>query len=97
MLTRFRDFVVKNKLYVGIGGVALALCGVVAVVFGVLAGQPSGLPVDNNSVLSSQEAGSDAVAASPEESGAADPSTSNLLALAKLFGVSAEELLKSVE
>ena len=27
----------------------------------------------------------------------ADPSTSNLLALAKLFGVSAEELLKSVE
>ena len=31
------------------------------------------------------------------ESGAADPSTSNLLALAKLFGVSAEELLKSVE
>ena len=26
MLTRFRDFVVKNKLYVGIGGVALALC-----------------------------------------------------------------------
>ena len=34
MLTRFRDFVVKNKLYVGIGGVALALCVVVAVVFG---------------------------------------------------------------
>ena len=31
------------------------------------------------------------------ESGTADPSTSNLLALAKLFGVSAEELLKSVE
>ena len=74
MLTRFRDFVVKNKLYVGIGGVALALCVVVAVVFGVLAGQPSGLPVDNNSVLSSQESGSDAVSSSPEESGAADPS-----------------------
>ena len=69
MLTRFRDFVVKNKLYVGIGGVALALCVVVAVVFGVLAGQPSGLPVDNNSVLSSQESGSDAVSSSPEESG----------------------------
>ena len=31
------------------------------------------------------------------ESGAADPSTSNLLALAKLYGVSPEELLKSVE
>ena len=36
-------------------------------------------------------------AVSKWESGAADPSTSNLLALAKLFGVSAEELLKSVE
>ena len=29
--------------------------------------------------------------------GTADPSTSNLLALAKLFGISAEELLRSVE
>ena len=28
------------------------------------------------------------------ESGASDPSTSNLLALAKLYGVSAEELLR---
>lgn len=28
------------------------------------------------------------------ESGAADPSTANLLALAKLYGVSAEELLR---
>ena len=36
-------------------------------------------------------------AVSKWESGTADPSTSNLLALAKLFGVSAEELLKSVE
>ena len=34
-------------------------------------------------------------AVSKWESGTADPSTSNLLALAKLFGVSAEELLKS--
>ena len=31
------------------------------------------------------------------ESLGADPSTSNLLALAKLFGISAEELLRSVE
>ena len=30
------------------------------------------------------------------ETGAADPSTSNLLALAKLFGVSAEELLREI-
>ena len=36
-------------------------------------------------------------AVSKWESGTADPSTSNLLALAKLFGVSAEELRKSVE
>ena len=36
-------------------------------------------------------------AVSKWESGAADPSTSNLLALAKLFGISAEELLRSVE
>ena len=36
-------------------------------------------------------------AVSKWESGTADPSTSNLLALAKLFGVSAEELLRSVE
>ena len=36
-------------------------------------------------------------AVSKWESGAADPSTSNLLALAKLYGVSPEELLKSVE
>lgn len=33
-------------------------------------------------------------AVSKWESGASDPSTINLMALAKLFGVSAEELLK---
>ena len=31
------------------------------------------------------------------EQGVSDPSTSNLFALAKLFGVSVEELLKEVE
>ena len=36
-------------------------------------------------------------AVSKWETGTADPSTSNLLALAKIFGVSAEELLRSVE
>ena len=36
-------------------------------------------------------------AVSKWETGTADPSTSNLLALAKLFGISAEELLRSVE
>ena len=36
-------------------------------------------------------------AVSKWETGTADPSTSNLLALAKLFGVSAEELLRSGE
>ena len=36
-------------------------------------------------------------AVSKWETGTADPSTSNLLALAKLFGVSAEELLQSME
>ena len=36
-------------------------------------------------------------AVSKWETGTADPSTSNLLALAKLFGVTAEELLRSVE
>ena len=36
-------------------------------------------------------------AVSKWESGASDPSTSNLLALCKLFGVSAEELLREVE
>lgn len=36
-------------------------------------------------------------AVSKWENGTSDPSTSNLLALAKLFGVSAEELLKSVQ
>ena len=35
-------------------------------------------------------------AVSKWESGASDPSTSNLLALAKLFGISAEELLSGV-
>ena len=35
-------------------------------------------------------------AVSKWETGAVDPSTSNLLALAKLYGMSAEELLKSV-
>lgn len=35
-------------------------------------------------------------AVSKWELGASDPSTSNLFALAKLFGVSAEELLKDV-
>ena len=35
-------------------------------------------------------------AVSKWESGASDPSTSNLLALAKLYGISAEELLKSI-
>lgn len=36
-------------------------------------------------------------AVSKWESGASDPTTSNLLALAKLYGVSAEELLRQVE
>ena len=36
-------------------------------------------------------------AVSKWENGTSDPSTSNLLALAKLYGVSAEELLKNVE
>ena len=35
-------------------------------------------------------------AVSKWETGAVDPSTSNLLAVAKLYGMSAEELLKSV-
>jgi len=36
-------------------------------------------------------------AVSKWESGASDPSTSNLLALAKLYGISAEELLRSIK
>ncbi len=36
-------------------------------------------------------------AVSKWENGTSDPSTTNLLALAKLFGISAEELLRSVE
>jgi DNA-binding XRE family transcriptional regulator len=36
-------------------------------------------------------------AVSKWENGTSDPSTSNLIALAKMFGVSAEELLKEVE
>jgi DNA-binding XRE family transcriptional regulator len=36
-------------------------------------------------------------AVSKWENGTADPSTSNLIALAKLFGISAEELLREVE
>ena len=36
-------------------------------------------------------------AVSKWESGTSEPSTSNLLALAKLFGISAEELLREVE
>jgi DNA-binding XRE family transcriptional regulator len=35
-------------------------------------------------------------AVSKWESGASDPSTSNLVAIAKLFGISAEELLKEI-
>lgn len=36
-------------------------------------------------------------AVSKWENGTSDPNTSNLVALAKLYGISAEELLKSVE
>lgn len=36
-------------------------------------------------------------AVSKWENGASDPSTANLIALAKLYGVSAEELLRGVE
>ena len=36
-------------------------------------------------------------AVSKWENGTSDPSTSNLLALAKLYGVSAEELLRNIE
>ena len=36
-------------------------------------------------------------AVSKWETGKSDPSTSNLLALAKLYGISAEQLLKEVE
>ena len=43
-----------------------------------------------------QEVGVSRQAVSKWENGASDPSTSNLLALAKLYGVSAEELLRGV-
>ena len=36
-------------------------------------------------------------AVSKWETGTSDPSTSNLLALAKLYGISAEELLREVQ
>jgi transcriptional regulator with XRE-family HTH domain len=36
-------------------------------------------------------------AVSKWESGISDPSTSNLVAIAKLYGISAEDLLKEVE
>jgi transcriptional regulator with XRE-family HTH domain len=36
-------------------------------------------------------------AVSKWENGISDPSTSNLVAIAKLFGISAEELLKEIE
>lgn len=36
-------------------------------------------------------------AVSKWESGTSDPSTSNLLAIAKLYGISAEDLLKEIE
>ena len=36
-------------------------------------------------------------AVSKWENGTSDPSTSNLIALAKLYGISAEELLKEIE
>ncbi len=36
-------------------------------------------------------------AVSKWETGAADPSTSNLIAIAKLFGISADELIKQVQ
>ena len=44
-----------------------------------------------------QQLGVTPQAVSKWETGTADPSTSNLLALAKLFGVSAEELLRQVD
>ena len=43
------------------------------------------------------ELGVTAAAVSKWENGTSDPSTSNLLALAKLYGISAEELLKEVQ
>ena len=36
-------------------------------------------------------------AVSKWESGTSDPSTTNLLALSKLYGISAEELLRSIK
>ena len=52
--------------------------------------------------IRSEPARSEAAAVSRQavskwESGTSEPSTSNLLALAKLFGISAEELLREVE
>ena len=41
--------------------------------------------------------GISAPAVSKWETGTSDPNTSNLIALAKLYGISAEELLKNVE
>ncbi len=43
------------------------------------------------------ELGVSAQAVSKWENGTSDPSTSNLFALAKLYGISVEELLKEVE
>lgn len=45
----------------------------------------------------SESIGVNRQAVSKWENGASDPSTSNLLALAKLYGISAEDLLKEVE
>ena len=45
----------------------------------------------------SQSVGVTAQAVSKWESGASDPSTTNLMALAKLFGTTAEELLKETK
>ena len=44
-----------------------------------------------------ERVGVSAQAVSKWETGAADPSTANLLALAKLYGVSPEELLRSAQ
>ena len=44
-----------------------------------------------------QEFVAETIAVSKWENGTSDPSTSNLFALAKLYGVSVEELLKEVE
>ncbi len=69
MFAKLKDFIVKNKLYVGIGSGALVLCVAVGIVFACMGGGSQSVLKNNSSLISSLVSDYTAVSGENSESG----------------------------